>query len=496
MYQFNNLTTQVPNVQTFNSTSLNDRYTIGQSALGGIIGYILQPGDPGYDANFQKGLVTTISNISTAAIWGCNNIIIPGADGTAIGTGNQNTIDIMAGCATAGITARLCGDLVQEGYSDWYLPSKDELNKLYLNRVAIGGFANAAYSSSSEVGSTQAWYQDFTNGNQIAGAKNVNLYVRAVRSFSEPFPSSSSLSSLSWQTWNKIDDATMIHILCIGGGGGGGSGKLDSSATAKFGGGGGGAGAVTSMFVPAFLIPDTLYIQVGQGGKGSAAQTVNGTSGNSGSNGGTSYVSVYPSFTGAAQVQNLIIQSNTLAGATTVATGGSGGTSTIANGGVGGSAFVINTAANAAIIGLGQFTSTSGQAGGASSASSNPTAITISNITCGGAAGGGISSAGTAYAGGSINSPSALISYLTSLPGGVANGTSATILGSGGYSVKKPLMYIGGSGGGASTTIAGGAGGNGAPGCGGGGGGAASTIASGAGGDGGNGIVIITSYFI
>ena len=110
----------------------------------------------------------------------------------------------------------------------------------------------------------------------------------------------------TWQTWNKQDDATMIHILCIGGGAGGGSGRLDSSATARYGGGGGGGGAVTSIFFPAFLIPDTLYVQVGLGGAGGAAQTVNATNGNAGSNGGTSYVSVYPSFTGATQIQNLI----------------------------------------------------------------------------------------------------------------------------------------------------------------------------------------------
>jgi len=158
-------------------------YTIGQAALGGKIAYILQPNDPGYDANVQHGLVATVADISTRATWGCSSSFISGADGTAIGTGNQNTIDIMNGCATAGIAARLCGDLVQGGYSDWYLPSKDELNKLYLNKIAIGGFAVDFYWSSTEVDGNDAWVQYFVDGVQYANVKGDTDYVRAIRAF-------------------------------------------------------------------------------------------------------------------------------------------------------------------------------------------------------------------------------------------------------------------------------------------------------------------------
>ena len=90
----------------------------------------------------------------------------------------------MNGCATAGIAARLCGDLVLNGYSDWYLPSKDELNKLYLNRTAIGGFAAAYYWSSSEIKYDVAWVQNFNSGSPISN--NYKYYadhVRAVRAF-------------------------------------------------------------------------------------------------------------------------------------------------------------------------------------------------------------------------------------------------------------------------------------------------------------------------
>jgi hypothetical protein len=158
-------------------------YTVGQTALGGTIAYILQSGDPGYDANVQHGLVVTPDLVSTGATWGCLGTLISGADGTAIGTGNQNTIDIMAGCITAGIAARLCGDLVSGGYSDWYLPSKDELNKLYINRTAIGLPFIFQIWSSSEIDDNGAWFQNFTNGAVGTGTKTDERNVLAIRSF-------------------------------------------------------------------------------------------------------------------------------------------------------------------------------------------------------------------------------------------------------------------------------------------------------------------------
>ena len=161
-----------------------DGIAVGDSYGGGIVAYILQSGDPGYTAGEIHGLIAATGDQSTGAQWGCYGTNIPGADGIALGTGNQNTLDIVNGCTEAGIAARICNDLVSGGYSDWYLPSKDELNMLYLNRIAIGGFTINYYWSSSEYDNNLAWVQFFFNGDQSFNFfKNSSTYVRAVRAF-------------------------------------------------------------------------------------------------------------------------------------------------------------------------------------------------------------------------------------------------------------------------------------------------------------------------
>ncbi|MEP6794627.1 MAG: DUF1566 domain-containing protein [Saprospiraceae bacterium] len=159
---------------------------IGDSYGGGKVAYILLSGDPGYIEGQVHGLIAPTSDQSLFIEWGCIGANMPGAEGTSLGTGNQNTIDIVTGCVTTAIAARICDDLVLGGYSDWFLPSKDELNKLYLNRVAIGGFSTASqayYWSSSESTNNVAWYQNFCCGNQNTTNKNLQSFVRAVRAF-------------------------------------------------------------------------------------------------------------------------------------------------------------------------------------------------------------------------------------------------------------------------------------------------------------------------
>jgi hypothetical protein len=173
-------TTEAPTTSTTTTTTTLVSYTIGESALGGVIAYINGGGSTG-----TSGLVATIGNVnvSTTIIWGCDGLSIP--TGTAIGTGNANTIAIMADCVTADIAARLCGDLTEGGFSDWYLPSKDELAQLYINRALIGfdtSVANLTWFSSSEVNATTVFALDYPTG-IYTYAKSSYGNVRGVRSF-------------------------------------------------------------------------------------------------------------------------------------------------------------------------------------------------------------------------------------------------------------------------------------------------------------------------
>jgi hypothetical protein len=77
----------------------------------------------------------------------------------------------------------LCNNLVSGGFSDWRLPTKDDLNKIYFNKSVVGGFAAGYYWSSTEIGADYAWYQVFTDGGQYWTIKSYSSRVRAVRFF-------------------------------------------------------------------------------------------------------------------------------------------------------------------------------------------------------------------------------------------------------------------------------------------------------------------------
>ena len=80
----------------------------------------------------------------------------------------------------------MCLNLTLGGYSDWFLPSKDELNEIYVNLYSqgIGGFASDSYWSSTEYNNGSAWKQHFLNGgDQSNGGKDSGYYVRAIRAF-------------------------------------------------------------------------------------------------------------------------------------------------------------------------------------------------------------------------------------------------------------------------------------------------------------------------
>ena len=121
--------------------------------------------------------------------WGSYGTLI-GGTGTGIGTGQSNTTIIVAWLNSHGETdraAQVCDALVYGGYSDWFLPSRDELDLMYENLhnivTPVGGFFDGFYWSSSERTGTLAWSQFFLTGELTREIKKVSILVRAVRAF-------------------------------------------------------------------------------------------------------------------------------------------------------------------------------------------------------------------------------------------------------------------------------------------------------------------------
>ncbi len=183
--------TQSKTLECYNGTSWNSTaHYIGENYGGGIVFYV-------YD-NGQHGLIaaTTNANGGVGVRWSAGTYTTTMAvggrsqTGTGMGAGKLNTQLIIASQGTgdgATYAARICQDYsVTSGnvtYQDWYLPSLEELNLLYLQKNIVGGLGNSNFWSSSESVSNLSWIKFFWDGNTICSAKNNAFMVRPVRAF-------------------------------------------------------------------------------------------------------------------------------------------------------------------------------------------------------------------------------------------------------------------------------------------------------------------------
>lgn len=278
-----------------------------------------------------------------------------------------------------------------------------------------------------------------------------------------------------WVPWHKPPDTTFVTIYIVGGGGAGGGGRGNTAGNGKGGGGGGGSGGISRVTIPAFLLPNVLWVHVPCAAAGGAGgSTADGTAGAPGL---STIVSVQP----AAGTPYLVCQARG-------GRGGTGGTTTTSTGGATG-AIATTAECPLSLLGMNLFLDGgAGTAGGSGAGNNAGTAIsqgTGSQIY--GGTGGGGSSTGNAAGG--------LINGVTSTPFGGMNGGAANGgAGQPGFRYGTYPKWYGATGGGSSNTVTGGAGGNGCvPGAGGGGGGGGVTV-GGRGGDGGPGLVIIVAW--
>ncbi|WP_412754273.1 DUF1566 domain-containing protein [Legionella donaldsonii] len=171
-------------------------YAVGQQTMGGVVFWV--------DSSGQHGLIAASADNEGGGTvtWRNSTDVLTRAISDGIYGGRPNTGQIMALQVPDGnniFAARVCYNYAIQAdgtsacadpgaagatcYADWYLPSRFELNQLYLQRAAVGGFTTNSYWSSTESSASDAWAQSFTNGSQSFPLKDSLMQVRCIRAF-------------------------------------------------------------------------------------------------------------------------------------------------------------------------------------------------------------------------------------------------------------------------------------------------------------------------
>jgi hypothetical protein len=160
-------------------------YALGDTGpAGGFVFYVTGDGLHGLEAAPEDigGNAT-----ATSVAWGCYGTLLSGMNELGVGSGAHNTSQRDL-CSDASTAAKAAAAYEFNGYTDWFLPSKAELDLMYHKLADTdgnpGGFASSSYWSSSQDSINNAWLQNFDDGYQVGFySKDNALRVRAVRAF-------------------------------------------------------------------------------------------------------------------------------------------------------------------------------------------------------------------------------------------------------------------------------------------------------------------------
>jgi hypothetical protein len=175
---------------TISSTYNNGyKHYLGEEFGGGIIFQLWKDNN-----GTEHGLIVAKKDQSVAQEWSNVNITLIGTNAQSTWDGEGNTAAIIAQSGHINSAAKLCDDYSASGFTDWYLPSIDELKTLYQNRfhvnrasayvLGLNQIGNETYLSSTEYSTSIVWALNLGYGTPESNrTKSEKLFVRSIRNF-------------------------------------------------------------------------------------------------------------------------------------------------------------------------------------------------------------------------------------------------------------------------------------------------------------------------
>jgi hypothetical protein len=159
--------------------------SVGDTAFGGVVAYLLTPNDSGYSATVQHGIIIAQNDLTYGMQWGCMTLI-PSSNLKIKGMINQQRFLLLCPNSSSSTAMMAVSNLTLNGFTDWVLPSKDDLLAIYTNRVQLSGYLNSGtYWSSTDNGNgAGAWNVNLTTGLTTTFLKNDTYHrTKPVRYF-------------------------------------------------------------------------------------------------------------------------------------------------------------------------------------------------------------------------------------------------------------------------------------------------------------------------